>query len=106
MESADVAFWFCSLLNVMLSLALAVYFRRRVKGHSSTEKHAKRIYSWLCVVIGLISGVALFVGVVDVFHISLGHAEILIAAPIFNLLLAGVLIIVGRVIIGWVPMRW
>jgi len=106
MEKADLAFWFCSLLNAALSVALATYFRRRVRSKKSTEAQAKRFYSWLCLAIGLFSGIALFLTVVNLFHIFLGHGEILFAAPLFNLVLAGVLIVIGRIIIGWMPMRW
>ena len=106
MDAADLVFWLCALLNVGLASALATHFRRRVKAQRLAEAKAKAIYSWLCVGIGIFSGAVIFLGSVALFHIPLGHGEILIASPLFNLLLAGMLIIAGRVIIGWAPMKW
>ncbi|MGH8613443.1 MAG: hypothetical protein ACREYF_15860 [Gammaproteobacteria bacterium] len=106
MDAADLVFWLCALLNIGIAGALTIHFRRRVKTQWLTEAKAKAIYSWLCVGVGIFSGTVVFLGIVALFHIPLGHGEILIAAPLFNLLVAGVLIIAGRIIIGWVPMKW
>jgi hypothetical protein len=38
--------------------------------------------------------------------LPVGHGEVLIAAPLLNLLLAGVLIVAGRIVIGWEPVKW
>ena len=106
MDAADIVFWLCALLNATVSVALSAWFRVQVKAQSLTEVKAKNIYSWLCVAVSLFSGVVLFIGITSLFDIFLGHGEILIASPIFNLLLSGVLITVGRTIIGWEPMKW
>jgi hypothetical protein len=106
MDMADLVFWLCALINVGLAGALTAHLRRRVKAQGITEAKAKTIYSWLCVAAGIFSGFVVFLGIVALFDIPVGHGEILIATPLFNLFLTGVLIIAGRIIIGWVPMKW
>ncbi|MFO0304530.1 MAG: hypothetical protein ACK51J_01955 [Burkholderiales bacterium] len=106
MDAADVVFWLCVSLNLGVAGALAVYLRGRVKAQLFSAEQAKRVYSWLCLGASILSGVVVFLGIVALFHIPVGHGEILVATPLFNLLFAGVLIIAGRIGIGWVPMRW
>jgi len=106
MDSSDAAFWFSALVNIALASVLAAHFRRRVKNHLATEAKAKAAYSWLCVGLGIFSGFAVFLGTIVLFNLPVGHGEILIAAPLLNLLLAGVLVVAGRIIIGWVPIKW
>ena len=55
---------------------------------------------------GLISGVALFYSVLSLFdflghHVSVGHGEILIAAPMFNFGLGVALAIIGTTLLRW-----
>lgn len=55
---------------------------------------------------GLISGVALFYGVLSLFDflghlVSVGHGEILIAAPVFNFGLGVVLAAIGTTLLRW-----
>lgn len=38
--------------------------------------------------------------------IASANAEGLIASPLFNMLLAGVLVVGGRIVIGWEPVKW
>jgi hypothetical protein len=71
-----------------------------------TEAKAKLAYSWLCIAVGVFSGTVLFLGIVKLFHVSVGHGEITIAAPIFNLMLSCALIVAGRIAIGWRSMKW
>ena len=106
MDDANLVFWFCSLTNAAFAITFAAWFRRQVKARRFTETKAKTIYSWLCIVASIFLGIVLFIGITSLFNISLGHGEILIAAPIFNLLLSCVLIIAGRIIIGWVAVKW
>ncbi len=108
MGGADAAWWFCSLLNVVLSMALAIHLQRRASRKKEAEAYARRmarsLYSWLSLAVALFCAV-LFPGVLALFHVFAGHGEILIAAPLFNLLLAGPLIVIGRIIIGWAPVK-
>jgi drug/metabolite transporter (DMT)-like permease len=107
MEPEEIIFWFCVMLNIGLAGSLTAYFWHKVKIQGITEARAKVIYSWLCLASGVFSGVVVFLSIITLLNVSLGHrGVILITAPLFNLLLAGVLIIVGRIIIGWVPIKW
>lgn len=107
MDASDLVFWLCALTNITLSLTLAIHLRKLVKSHIFTEMKAKRVYSWLTVMAGIFSGLVLFLAIVELFHIQLsGHGEILIASPLFNLLLSGILVFIGRMIIGWEPVKW
>ena len=106
MKSSDAAIWFSVLVNIALASVLVAHFRRRVKNHVATEGKAKAAYSWLCVGGGIFSGFAVFLGTTALFNLPVGHGEVLIAAPLLNLLLAGLLIVVCRIVIGWVPIKW
>src|SRR5262245_33355932 len=106
MDAADIVFWLCAVTNVALACALIVRFRSHVTTGALTERKAKSTFTWLCLGIGAFCGIALFLGVTALFDISLGHGEAIIAAPIVNLLLALALIVSGRIIIGWSPIRW
>ena len=105
MDTGDVALWFSALLNAMLAVGLAVRYRFRVRTKAMTERRAKAIYSRFCIAVGIFSGIVVFFGIMVLFNIPTGHGEILIAAPILNLLLSAISIGVGRVVIGWVPMN-
>jgi drug/metabolite transporter (DMT)-like permease len=106
MNTADLIFWLCALLNGALAAYLALRFHAEVKAGRSAETRAKRRYSWLCLAVGVFSGTVLFLGISTLFHVPLGHGEIMIAAPVFNLLLSCAFILVGRVVIGWRAMKW
>jgi hypothetical protein len=106
MNSSDAALWFSALVNIALASVLAAYFRRRVKNRVATEARAKSAYSWLCVGVGIFAGFAVFLGATALLNLPVGHGEVLIAAPLLNLLLAGLLIVAGRIVIGWVPIKW
>jgi hypothetical protein len=105
-DPADIVFWLCAVLNVALAGGLILRFRSRVTAGVLTERRAKAIYSWLCLGIGLLCGIVIFLGITGLFDMSLGHGEAIIASPILNLLLSLVLIISGRIVIGWSPIKW
>lgn len=55
---------------------------------------------------GFISGTVLFYGGLSLFdflghHVSVGHGEILIAAPVFNLCLGLVVAVMGTALLRW-----
>jgi hypothetical protein len=106
MQDIENVFLLCTLINVAIAISLMVRFRMQVKADARTEAKAKLTYSWLCVAGGIFSGVLLFFGIAALFDISLGHGEILVAAPVFNLLLSFVSIAAGRIVIGWTPLNW
>lgn len=106
MDAADIVFWLCAVINVAIGGVLIVRFRSHVKAGALNERKAKSMYSRLCLGIGAFCGIALFLGITALFDIPLGHGEIIIAAPVFNFLLAIALIVSGRIVIGWSPIKW
>jgi hypothetical protein len=106
MEAEDLVFLSGTLLHVLLTAALMAYFRLQVSSHVFTEKKAKAVYSWLCLCIGISAGIGI-VGMLDFLDILIGPCGvILVTATLANLILACMLIVIGRIVIGWVPMRW
>ena len=105
-DPADVVFWLCAALNTAIAVALIVRFRARVTAGVLAEHKAKSAYSWVCLATGAVCGTAVFLGITSVLDISRGHGEIIIAAALFNVLLSLVLIVSGRIVIGWEPIKW
>lgn len=59
---------------------------------------------------GLVTGLPVFIGVLYLLdaigrHVSFGHGEMLIAAPVFNAVLGLLLAAIGRVLLDWEPIR-
>ena len=106
MDAADILFGLCGALNAAIAIALVFRFRRHVRVGALNERRAKASYTWLCLGIGAFCGVAVFLGIATLLDISLGHGEAIIASPIFNLLLSVPLIVGGRIVIGWSPIKW
>ena len=106
MDAMTFIFWGCAALNVGLAGALAIHFRLRVKAQEISDTKAKTFYSWLCGFGVVFLGTAAFIGLVELFHGPLGHGEGLVASPLFNMLLAGVLVVCGKIVIGWEPVKW
>ncbi len=106
MDTSDAAIWFSALVNIAFASILAVHFRRSVKSRFTTEAKAKVTYSWLCMGVGIFSGFAVFFGTIVLLNLPVGHGEALIAGPLLNLLLVGPLIIAGRIVIGWIHIKW
>jgi hypothetical protein len=108
MESEDIVFWICAATNAGIAVTLIVRYRSKVHLGMLAESKAKAIYSWLCLPVGALCGIADPVVTIALFNIPLGHGGeiIIIFAPLFNLLMSCVLIVVGRIVIGWAPVRW
>jgi len=106
MDSVDIVFWLCAVLNLAIVGAAIVRFRSQVRTKKLPERKAKAMFTWICLAIGVFCGVPLFLGLTTLFDIPLGHGEAMIAAPVFNFLLALVLAVSGRIAIGWSPIRW
>jgi hypothetical protein len=105
-DPADVVFWLCAALNMVIAVALVLRFRARVTAGMLAERKAKGTYTWLCLASGALCGSAVFLSITSLFDISRGHGEIIIAAALFNVLLSLVLIVSGRIVIGWEPIKW
>lgn len=105
MASADLVFWSCISFHIGLTGSIAAYFQHRVKIQKITETKAKTFYSWLCLGVGMIS-IALTFCIINFFRLPAGHGEIFAGTILFNVVLIISFIIVGRIVIGWDPMKW
>lgn len=106
MESSDITIYFTLLLNFVLSSAFALHFRRAVVHQRLDEARAKRRFTWLCVATSLFSGIAVFLAILVIFNIGSGHGTVLVIGPVLHLLLCIVLILLGRILVGWRAMSW
>lgn len=98
-------------LTVIYAISFLVALLARVRQRVVNEKTAKSIYSVAVVIIGIISGAAFFPALLWLYawlgHPQpTGHGEVIVAALSLNFVLAVVLTLVGRVILGWRPMQW
>lgn len=106
MNSANAAFLLSLITNGAISMTLVARIRRSVVDAELSEKSAKSRFTWLCVAVSFFSGIVVLLGVVALFRLSVGHGELLITGPLAHALLCGPTIVVGRIIIGWEPLRW
>src|SRR5262245_32135126 len=101
MDGMGIVFWGCVAMTGLLCHGLLIHYRKRLLSGGLSERTAKHRYSWSCVGIGVVSGTVIFLGTTRMFGIPLGHGEAIIAAPILNFLLAIVLVLAGRIVLGW-----
>lgn len=92
--------------NILFSLLLAKSLKKSINSNKIKESKAKNIHSTLMLPLGALCGSVYFWLLIEVLrklgqNITYGHGEILIAAIVFNIILSLVLIIIGRVYIGW-----
>lgn len=103
---ADLAFWLCIAANAGICIALMTWLRRGARSGAYSARVAKTVYTVLCAGTAIFSGVVLFYGSVALFGVFVGHGEVLIAAPLWNVVLSGAMVPVGRIVIGWEPVKW
>jgi hypothetical protein len=106
MSSAESALWIPLLAQLGVACVIAVILYRRVKRHVITEATGKTVYSWLCLISGVFVGPGVFFLLLSAFQPSLGHGEILFAALFGDLLMTACTLILGRICVGWVPIKW
>lgn len=107
----DVAYYLSFVLNVVLAAIAFFILRTAVRAGRVGEEKAKLLYSIVVIVSGLVAGLILFQAMVGLFRAlglsaEYGHGEVIIAAVAFNLMLSLILLPVGRVLLGWRPIRW
>ena len=107
----DVAYYLSFVLNVLLAVVAFFLVRNSVKADRFGKAKAKYIYSVVVLIGGVLSGLVLFHAMVGIFRVlgfpsSYGHGEVIVAAILFNLLLSLLLLVVGRILLDWRPVRW
>ncbi len=108
---ADVAFYLSFVFNALLAAAAYFLLRGPVKSNRLGEAKAKLIYSAVVVAGGALWGFVLFPAMVALFRLigipaAYGHGEIIVAAIVFNLMLSMLLLLVGRILLGWQSFSW
>lgn len=107
----DLAYFLSFAFNAAIASSAYLVLRRRVKSARFKAARAKSIYASIVVAGGALSGLVLFHGMIDFFRrlgmsASYGHGEVNVAAAVFNVFLSLVLMVVGRILLSWKPVRW
>ncbi len=105
-EYLEALFWSAAGLNLLIAAVLAGVFWRLQRIGRLSIADAKTRYSMFYAPLGLFAALFWFFGWVAVLDLSTGHGEVVLAAPALNLMLCAVATGVGRVVIGWRPLRW
>ncbi len=102
---ADFILWLTLIANTAISLAVAMRYRRLVVSKGLGEASAKRQFSAWSVGGSALCGLVFYAVLIELLSVPLAHGEGL-GGPIYNFLLSVVLVTAGRIVIGWVPMKW
>lgn len=102
----EVIFWSAAALNLLIAAALMWVLRRMHRSGRISIADAKSRFLWIYSPLGLVSALIWFFGWVAVLDLSTGHGEVVLAAPVLNLILGVTAAGIGRVVIGWKAMRW
>ena len=95
------------VLYIPLAFTLWVSFlsvrslKKKVKQKALSERRAKNYYSLLIFLTGLFSGTILFYILMQLFKLNAGHGEMIIFTFLINIFFSFVLMLIGRIIIGW-----
>lgn len=106
MDTMTIIFWIFGTLNFGFAGLLSFYFQHLLNNNKIFNTKAKKCYSLIYGFFGFLFSTGFFYVFLKVFNINIGHGEILVIFPIFNLLLTFVLIFCGRMIIEWEPLKW
>jgi hypothetical protein len=84
---------------------------RAAIGHGRDRKEVSNLFTVGAILAGFVSGLPIYYGVRWVlntigYRVNVGHGEVLVAAPIFNLILGLGLAMVGRMLLQWRPIKW
>ncbi len=110
MSTSDVIFY--SSFAITLGLSSMIYVRARAGiAHGRDRKECSNQFTIGTIVAGFVSGFLIYFGVLHAldavgYRVNVGHGEVLIAAPFFNLILGLALGLVGRIPLQWDPVNW
>jgi hypothetical protein len=102
MSSAESALWISLLTQLGVACVTAVILYRRVKRRVISKTTGKTVYSWLCLVNGVLVGPGIF----SLFPLEFGRGEILFAATLEFALMTVWTLNLGRIYVGWIPIEW
>lgn len=92
---------------VLIALGLS---RAGIKNGGDVKRCTQR-FLILAASSGLVSGIPIFYGAMWLFdvtgyYVNVGHGEILVAAPLFNLILGIALAAIGKILLQWTAIKW
>jgi hypothetical protein len=107
---SDLIYYCTFILTAGLSATAFVLARNDIIGGGNKQRLSWR-FAFASVFAGLGSGSIMYFGtlwLLDVagHRVNVGHGEVLIAAPAFNLCLGLVLAVVGKAILNWSSFTW
>ena len=105
-DMGNLALWISACVNTGIAVSLMFHYRTYVRRGLLSDAGAKRAYSWASFVIGFVVALVAFYTLMLIARAPSGHGEILIAAPILNAALSLALLLIGRTVICWKPLRW
>ncbi|MFC5548121.1 hypothetical protein [Massilia aerilata] len=106
----DLIYYASFLVTALVVLALLAVARAAIR-RGGDEKTWTNYFMFGAILAGMVSGCLLFHAVLWSFdaaghRLNVGHGEVIVAAPFFNLVLGVVLAILGRVLLRWRPIAW
>lgn len=107
---ANFLYYSTFLLTVGL-VVLAGFAARSAISKGVDWKSCVRRFTVNAVVAGLVSGIPVLFGALWLLEaigqrVDFGHGEALIAAPTFNFVIGTVGALIGRILLGWRPIKW
>lgn len=109
MDMSDFIYYCTFVVTVGVALGALALAHTAIRKGGNKKIYSNR-FALASVLSGLVSGTFLYYGVLclfDVFgyHVSVGHGEVLIAAPLFNFILGLALAVPGKIVLQWQPLR-
>lgn len=107
----EASYYLSFTITFVLCLLAIRFFKRKVKSSIWSERKAKNVFSAVSLIIGICGGTLVFHSLVWFFYIlgyksSFGHEVIFVAAMFYNIIIGLVLLVIGRIIIGWKKIYW
>lgn len=107
----EASYYLSFSITFVLCVISMLFIKQKTASNIWSEQKGKNIYSGITLIIGVCGGTLIFHGLVWFFTLlgvetSFGHAGILVAAVVYDFILGLVLIVIGRIIIGWKEFTW
>ena len=93
-----------ALLLILMSIFMVFRNWSKVQKDLITKKEGKFSYTIIVLILGLFIANFMFLALMSFFNLPSGHGLVLVTTPLLHLIISIVLIVVGRIIIGWEKM--